>query len=117
MSDEKDLLSREISEEARQDLALEYAWYERQAGIDVAERYLESFRRTVDMLVRQPRVGKLRCYRNPRLKGIRSFQMLAPFRVHLIFYRIEIDCVIVFRVLHGMRDLPKRLVQPPGAED
>jgi plasmid stabilization system protein ParE len=40
----------------------------------------------------------------------------APFRVHLIFYRVEGECLVVFRVMHGMRDLPRRLIEPPGSE-
>jgi len=39
------------------------------------------------------------------------------FKVHLIFYRVETEELDVFRVLHGMRDLPRRLTQPPGASD
>ena len=71
----------------------------------------------VDLIGRQSGVGVQRRFRNPRLKGIRSFQLSAPFRVHLVFYREESDGLVVFRVLHGMKDLPKRLMQPPGAED
>ena len=107
----------EVSDDARQDIALQCAWYYREAGEGIAERYLDAFRGTVDLIGRQSGIGVLRRFCNPRLKGIRSFQLPAPFRVHLVFYREEGDGFVVFRVLHGMKDLPRRLTQPPGAED
>ena len=107
----------EVGEDARQDLLLQYLWYFREAGTGIADRYLDAFRGAVDLLARQPGVGLQRRFRNPRLKGIRSFQLPAPFRVHLIFYREEGERLVVFRVLHGMKDLPRRLTQPPGAAD
>lgn len=99
------------------DLTLQYGWYAQQAGDDIAERYLESFRRTTEALVRTPEAGVQRCFRNPQLAGLRSLQLSGGFRVHLVFYRIEGETLVVFRVLHGMRDLPRRLTEPPGAGD
>ena len=108
-------LRQEVSDDARQDLAVQYEWYWREAGEDIAERYLAAFRQTLDLIAQQPEMGMLRRFRSPRLRGIRSFQMLRAFRVHTLFYRIETDTLVVFRVLHGMRDLPRRLFDPPGA--
>ena len=106
----------EVGEDARQDLALQHAWYAREAGIDIAERYLSCFRRTVEELARKPDLGRPRRFRSKRLQHIRSCPVTAPFRVHLIFYRVEGECLVVFRVMHGMRDLPRRLIEPPGSE-
>jgi plasmid stabilization system protein ParE len=106
----------EVSEDARQDLALQHAWYAREAGADIAERYLKAFRSTAELIARQPGIGVLRKFRSPRLKDIRSFQLASPFRIHLIFYRVEGDCLVVFRVMHGMRDLQRRLTEPPCAD-
>jgi toxin ParE1/3/4 len=103
----------EVSEAARQDLAAQYEWYAGKAGTDIAERYLASFRHTVDLLTSQPEAGALRKFRSPRLRDIRSLQVAAPFRAHLVFYRMEGDHLVVFRVLHGMRDLSRRLSEPP----
>jgi|GEM_PF-329690 plasmid stabilization system protein ParE len=105
----------EVSEDARQDLALQHAWYSIEVGADIAERYLAAFRSTAELLAHQPSIGLLRRFRSPRLRDIRSFQMASPFRVHLIFYRVEGDCLVVFRVMHGMRDLPRRLIGPSSA--
>ena len=107
---------QEVSDNAGEDLALQYNWYWREAGEDIAERYLTAFRQTIDLIGQQPELGALRKFRIPRLRGIRSFQMVKAFGVHTIFYRIETDTLVVFRVLHGMRDLPRRLLDPPGTE-
>jgi hypothetical protein len=36
--------------------------------------------------------------------------------VHLVFYRVFERHLDAFRTLHGKRDLPGRLLDPPGAE-
>jgi len=38
------------------------------------------------------------------------------FHKHLLFYRVEDEALVLFRVLYGMRDLPRRLLDQPGAE-
>lgn len=111
------MLESEISVDARDDLVLSYQWYLREAGLTVAERYLDAFSKTVALLSREPGVGQTRHFRSPRLKGIRSMPLHGAFKVHLIFFRVEGEVLDVFRMLHGMRDLPRRLLQPPGADD
>ena len=106
----------EVSENARLDLARQYEWYELEAGVDIAERYLQAFQQTAQYVTNHPVVGILRRFRDPRLKGIRSVQVHGAFRVHLVFYRIEEDVLVIFRVLHGMRDLPRRLIEPPDSD-
>lgn len=111
------MLESVISPDARDDLALSYKWYLSEAGQAVAERYLEAFSKTVRLLSLAPDAGMIRHFRSPRLRGIRSMPLHGAFKVHLIFYRVETEELDVFRVLHGMRDLPRRLTQPPGASD
>jgi len=103
-----------VSDAAKNDLAIQSAWYAHHADEDVAERYLTSFRHTLEVLSAQPDLGHPRRFRNPRLSGLRSMVMHGAFRVHLIFYRVENEALVVFRVMHGMRDLRRRLLQPPG---
>lgn len=110
------LTRQEVSEDAREDLALQYEWYAREAGEAIAERYITAFRQTLDLIAQQPEIGMNRKFRSPKLQGIRSRPIHGAFRVHLVFYRIEADTLVVFRVLHGMRDLPRRLLDSPGAE-
>jgi plasmid stabilization system protein ParE len=71
---------------------------------------------TLNDLAVQPDLGRVRKFRNRRLAGLRSFQIQGSFHKHLIFYRIEDDTLVLFRVLQGMRDLPRRLLEPPGSE-
>jgi plasmid stabilization system protein ParE len=103
-------LECEISENARLDLIVQYGGYVKKAGVEIAERYLESFKSTTQLLCTQPEMGMERKFRSSQLKHLRSFRLASPFGVHLLFYRIEGEDLVVFRVLHGMRDLPRRLV-------
>lgn len=106
-------LSRiEVSNAAREDMAVQSGWYAHNAGVDIAERYLAAFDATVKLIGTQPDIGRMRRFRDRRLKGLRSFAIQGAFRVHIIFYRVEGDAMLVFRVMHGMRDLPRRLVEP-----
>lgn len=102
--------------EASLDIQLQYDWYDAHAGKDIADRYLAAFFETAQSLIVQPDLGRVRKFRNPRLARLRSLQIQGSFHRHLIFYRIENDTLVVFRVIQGMRNLPRRLVEPPGAE-
>lgn len=110
------MLKADIRAEALLDLDLQYEWYADKAGEDVAERYLRAFHETKELLCRQPDLGRIRRFRDRRLAQLRSYRIEGSFEKHLIFYRVEDDALIVFRVLHGVRDLPRRLLEPPGAE-
>ena len=100
-----------VSEAAKEDLARQSQWYISVAGERVARRYLEAFQSVMSVLAQLPAGGVPRKFRDPRLQGLRSVFMPGAFRVHLVFYRMEEDEVVVFRVLHGMRDLPRRLAE------
>ena len=50
------------------------------------------------------------------LQGLRSFRVEPPFKKLLIFYRIEGDWIEAWRLMHGARDLPRRLAELPAAE-
>jgi plasmid stabilization system protein ParE len=39
-----------------------------------------------------------------------------PFQKHVLFYEVMDGEAVMRRVLHGHRDLPRRLLEPPGAE-
>jgi plasmid stabilization system protein ParE len=106
----------EIGTEALRDLDLQYEWYADKADEDVAERYLRAFHETKELLCRQSDLGRIRKFRDRRLAKLRSFRIEGSFEKHLIFYRVEDDTLVVFRVLHGVRNLPRRLLEPPGAE-
>ena len=92
------------------------AWYFEQAGEDVANRYLEAIERTVAQLCRTPAVGALCQFQHPRLNGMRFCRVRRPFQRHVIFYRHNETTLFVERVIHGARDLPRRLLEPPGTQ-
>ena len=71
---------------------------------------------TVRLLASHPRIGKETDYMHPKLAGIRLFLVPKPFDKHLIFYRVCGDTLDIVRIVHGLRDLPRRLLDPPGAE-
>ncbi len=102
-----------VSGRAEADLTHQYRWYLDNADMEVAERFLTAFDVTLERLARQPRLGRLRKFRALELAGIRSFPVGGRFGVHLIFYRGSGDALTIERVIHGGRDLPRRLLEPP----
>lgn len=100
------------------DFNLQYSWYLRgEAGEDVAEGYLRAVIRTLQELARHPALGRERKFRNKRLKGLRSMRVQRPYDRHLIFYRHTETEFFAQRLMHGMRDLPRRLRQASGTSD
>ena len=109
-------LKIESSNEAKEDIRLQTVWYDEQAGSDIAERYVTAFMSTAHSLSRQPDLGRLCHFRVRKLANLRSIPMEGAFKKHLMFYRLQDDTLFIFRVLHGVRDLPRRLLDPPGVE-
>lgn len=89
-----------------------YRWYLAEAGEDVARRYLDAVWQTLEQLAQHPGIGRSRRFRHPALKGLRSFRVQPPFDVHLIFYRHIDQELSAERLMHGRRDLPRRLREP-----
>lgn len=98
------------------DLNKQLEWYRKHAGSEVAARYVDAVQVTVEMLARQPDLGRPRFARWPELTGIRSFRVHAPYQRHLVFYRFDDKYLAVERIIHGARDLPRRLLQSPFDE-
>jgi toxin ParE1/3/4 len=61
-----------------------------------------------------PSLGRLRHFKSPQLAGVRSSTLSARFTAHLIFYRDNGDNFSVERIIHGARDLERRLTEPFG---
>ncbi|MEI6781940.1 MAG: type II toxin-antitoxin system RelE/ParE family toxin [Verrucomicrobiota bacterium] len=108
-------LALERAEFFIQDFELQAGWYVREASVEVARRYLQGLDATLQLLRVQPGLGRTRHFRHPQLKGIRSFRVGQPFNRHLISYRFDRSTLYAERVIHGMRDLPRRLLEPPDA--
>ena len=97
------------------DLDVQYRWYETEASEEVAWRYLLAVDRTVEEFAQHPDLGRPRHFAHPELQGLRSCLAARPFHRHLIFYRHDETTLDLMRAMHGARDLPRRLRQPPGA--
>jgi plasmid stabilization system protein ParE len=102
-----------ISGRAEADLTSQYRWYFDNAGEQVAERFLAAFDRTVEALAQVPELGRRRRFRDPALVGLRSLVVRERFGAHLIFYRGSAAEISIERIMHGGRDLPRRLLEAP----
>ncbi len=63
-------------------------------------------------IAQNPALGWRRRFRSPLLRGVRS-RSVRPFNHYLIFYLEHPAHVEILRVLHGARDLPRRLAEHP----
>jgi plasmid stabilization system protein ParE len=96
----------------RADVAKQFEWYFDQAGEKLAWRFFNGVETTLLKLSRQPGLGRPRRFRNPLLKDLHSFRVEPPFEKILIFYRFAGGKLSAERLMHGARDLPRRLVEP-----
>ena len=109
-------LAIEKSPYFRADVAKQFEWYFDEAGEALAWRFFKMVDLTLLKLSNRPDVRRIRHFRNPALHELRSFRTEPPFDRLLIFYRHNSTEVIAERLIHGARDLPRRLVEPPGQE-
>ncbi len=91
------------------DLRKQYTWYLKHAGAEVAGRYLTAFDTTVATLSLHSGLGPFGNFSDTRLAGIRSYPFIRPFDKHMIFHRTDETTLTIIRVMHGARDLPRRL--------
>ena len=99
------------------DLLKQVDWYRDHASPEVAERYVNAVEATLQELANAPGLGRHRFTDWPELAGIRSWRVRKPYHRHLIFYRHDDKMLTAERVVHGARDLPRRLLQPPHEAD
>jgi toxin ParE1/3/4 len=102
------------SEDFDKDFDLQFNWYLARGGPSVAEKYLAAVNLTLELLAQQPGLGRKRRFQHQDLQGIYSRRVEPPFNSQLIFYRQFPEGLVAERILHGARDLPRRLRQPPG---
>jgi toxin ParE1/3/4 len=105
-----------ITSEFHQDVARQIRWYLRHAGPQIAVRYSDAVDATLEFLGRFPQLGPLCRYEHPELRELRRFRVEGSFDRHQVFYRVTGSELIAVRTLHGMRDLERRLVEPPDAD-
>jgi len=105
-----------LSAAAAEDIALQMSWYELRADEAVAARYELALKETFLIIAKNPRLGRIMPFEAAELAGIRRFPASAPFHWHLVFYRADDSALDIERVLHGVRDLPRRLLEPPCSD-
>jgi plasmid stabilization system protein ParE len=105
-------LALHCSADFHRDFDQQYRWYLERAGETLAERYFRAVLATLHLLMRQPDMGRERNFPHPMLRGIRSFRLVAPFQVHVIFYRHTSSELFAERLMHGARDMSRRLLEP-----
>jgi len=98
------------------DVATQARWYARQRDEDLALDYAQAVEATLELLAEHPQLGSPCHYPEPQLAGLRFYPVTKPFHRHLIYYRTSNEELAAFRVVPGARDLPRRLLDPPGAE-
>jgi toxin ParE1/3/4 len=59
-------------------------------------------------IAHNPEIGSVYPVKNPRLKGLRKWQV-KDFRKYLIFYRVQETSVEILRVLQGNQDINRIL--------
>lgn len=94
------------------DVTGQFEWYFDQAGDELAWRFFNAVDATLLKLSHQSDLGRLRYFRNPLLHNLRSYRVDPPFGKFLIFYRRMNSALIAERLMHGARDLPRRLIEP-----
>jgi plasmid stabilization system protein ParE len=94
------------------DVTNQFRWYFKEAGEELAWRSFTTVDQTILKLSRQPDLGRVRHFRNPLLRGLRSLRVEPPFQNVLIFYRHTATELSAERLMHGTRDLPRRPVEP-----
>ncbi len=102
-------LHPEVKLRARGDTVRQYRWYFEHASVEVADCYLKAVDSAIRKLSERPHWGVLCRFRAARFRGFRYIPLERPFDVFLLFYRFDSTTLEVMRVLHGARDIPRRL--------
>ena len=75
---------------------------------EIAVRFREAVRRTIQSLSQNPHVGPRYSFANPLLQNLRSWPVTG-FEAIRIYYALEEDAIHVIRILHGKRDVRRLL--------
>ena len=96
------------------DVERQFEWYAVNAGWDVAERYAAAVEAICRLLGQHPQLCPCARFKHQRLRDWRFFVVFRPFKKHVLFYETTGDDVVMRRAMHGHRDLPRRLLEPPA---
>lgn len=99
--------SVQLRERAATDIDHAADYYRREAGADVALRFIDAVERAVGHIARSPQSGSLRFAYELEIPELRV-RPIARFP-YLVFYVAGEDIVDVWRVLHTKRDIPSAI--------
>jgi toxin ParE1/3/4 len=91
-----------LSRQATQDLEAITQMLAEQAGARVASQYIARFEAAFDLLADNPLIGPASDHFGPGLRRL-------VVRPYIVVYELRTDHILVVRVLHGRRDLPRLL--------
>ena len=95
---------------ASNDIVRQFRYYLLSADApEIAIRFREAVKRTIQSLSQNPRVGPRYSSSNPRVQNLRSWPV-AGFEAIRIYYALEADALHIIRILHGKRDVRQILV-------
>ncbi len=89
-----------LSNDADADLDEIFDYTEAEHGFNQAIKYLSDLECLFEQLVKSPNLGKER-------KEIKKGILSIVEQEHIIFYEIHEGYILIARVLHGRRDIPK----------
>jgi toxin ParE1/3/4 len=95
----------ERSSEAMLDMAAHVLYLNREAGPEVALRFVAAVEQALKRLEEFPEIGRIRHFRQP---GLRSW-MVPGFRRWLLFYLPINYGVRLYRVIHSSMDFERQL--------
>jgi toxin ParE1/3/4 len=93
---------------ASDDIVRQFRYYLVTAAPEIALRFREAVRRTVQSLSQNPLVGPRYSSSNPRIQNLRSWPVTG-FEAIRIYYALAADAVLIIRILHGKRDVRRIL--------
>jgi toxin ParE1/3/4 len=94
---------RRFRPRAWQDITETAEHLETQAGIELAERFIDAVIETTQCLLKMPLISSPCRFQRPELRDFRALQV-NDFERWLMFYRPVEGGIEVARVLHGARD-------------
>ena len=95
-----------VTADAEADTSDILSYLDREAGAQVAERYAQRFRATIERLLLWPEGGAPR----PQLGGTTRIAVVSPY-VLIYEYSRGDDTLALLRILHGRRNITDRLLR------
>lgn len=95
-----DKIGYKLSNEADGDLEDIFDYTKKEHSLHQAIKYLHELEEVFNQIVQNPAIGKERIELKATIFSLKANK-------HLVFYQIKPNYILIVRVLHGRRDLPK----------